>query len=323
MKFILAPLADFTDAPFRKLCFEGGADMAYTEMVSAPALLHAHIPTRKLVAKMPGEGPVVCQIFGSEESDIAAAAREIEKIAGRFAALNLNAGCPMSRIMQTGAGAALMEDPSHIHTLLKAMKENTSLPVTLKTRLGPHKDAPNIFETLDAAESAGAAAIAIHARSTGQKHGGPLNLELLAEVVRRAKIPVAGNGSIRTAEDAAAMAATGVSALMIGRSAMTDPWIFAKLKAALSGGEPPTAPTAREICSRHLELILEFRRLLAEELPPEYAPDEDAFAAYKMRTHMIRCFHGFDGAAAFRARAAAVSTVAEVRSVIAAIPDQA
>lgn len=321
MKFILAPLADFTDAPFRRLCFEGGADIAYTEMVSAPAIIHAHIPTRKLLAKMPGEGPVVCQIFGSEETDVAAAAREIEKIAGRFVALDLNAGCPMTRIMQTGAGAALIEDPSRVYALLKAMKENTSLPVTLKTRLGPHKDTPNIFETLSAAESAGAAAIAVHARSTGQKHGGPLNLELLSEVVKRAKIPVAGNGSIRTAEDAAAMAATGVAALMIGRSALKDPWIFAKLRAALSGAEPPAAHSVRESCARHLELILEFRRQLAEELPPEYAPDEDTFAAYKMRTHMIRCFHGFDGAAAFRARAASASTLAEVRSVIAEIPD--
>ena len=320
MKFVLAPLADFTDAAFRTLCSEGGADVVYTEMVSAAALVHAHVPTRRLTAVMPGEAPVVCQLFGSDEAEIAAAVRGIEKIRDRFAALDLNAGCPMPRIMQTGAGAALVSDPKKIHALLVAMKENTSLPVTLKTRLGPHKDTPTIFETLDAAESAGAVAIAIHARSAGQKHGGPVNLDLLAEAVARSRIPVAGNGSIRTAEDAKAMAATGVAALMIGRAALADPWIFAKLKAALAGEPPPPTPDLQSVCARHLELLLEFRRRLADEIPPEHLPCEDAFAAAKMRTHLLRYFHGFPDAASFRARAARVATLADARAMIAELP---
>ena len=317
MKLVLAPLADFTDAAFRLLCFAGGADAAYTEMVSAPALVHAHLPTLRLVATMPGEGPVACQLFGSTESDLAAAAREVEKIAGRFAAIDLNAGCPMPRIMNAGAGAALVSDPARIHAMLKAMKENCSLPVTLKTRLGPHKDQPTIFEIIDAAESAGVASIAVHARSAGQRHGGPVNLDLLAEAVRRAHVPVFGNGSVRTPADAAAMAATGVAGILIGRTALTDPWIFARIKAASAGGPPPDTPTWADVCRRHVELMLEFHRRLAEEIPPPYLPDADAFVAAKARTHLVRYFHGFAHAAAFRARAAQVSSVAEVLALVA------
>ena len=98
MKFFLAPLADFTDAPFRRMCFEGGADLVYTEMVSAAALAHGNSPTRHLMETMDGEGPVACQIFEATESDVAAAAREVEKVKKRFTELNLNAGCPMTRI---------------------------------------------------------------------------------------------------------------------------------------------------------------------------------------------------------------------------------
>ena len=134
MKFILAPLADFTDAPFRRMCFEGGADLCYSEMVSAAALAHGNSPTRHLMEVMPGEGPVACQIFGAREEDVEKAAREIDLIRDRFTELNLNVGCPMQRITRAGAGAKLIEDPEKVYRLLKVMAENTSLPITLKTR---------------------------------------------------------------------------------------------------------------------------------------------------------------------------------------------
>ena len=157
MKFVLAPLADFTDAPFRKMCTLGGADLTYTEMVSAAALAHGNSPTRHLMETMQGEGPVACQIFGAKVEDVASAAAEIEKIKNRFAALDLNAGCPMARITRSGAGAKLIESPQTVYKLLKAMSENTSLPITLKTRLGPRPDAVAVFELAAAAEEAGAA----------------------------------------------------------------------------------------------------------------------------------------------------------------------
>ena len=242
MKYVLAPLAGFTDAPFRRMCFEGGADLAYTEMVSAAGLAHGSSPTRHLLETMPGEGPVACQIFGANESDIAYATDFIEKTnhhcststsdfdAFKFTELDLNAGCPMTKVTREGAGAKLVEDPERIHRLLKAMVSNTSLPVTLKTRLGPHPRRTNILEILDAAETAGARGIIVHARYTSQMHGGPTHLDILADVVARAKIPVTGNGSVTDAKSAAAMAATGVSAIMIGRAALANPFIFSELK---------------------------------------------------------------------------------------------
>ena len=186
-RFVLAPLADFTDAPFRRLCAEGGASLVYTEMVSAAGLAHGSSPTRQMLETMPGEGPVACQIFGADERDVAAAAALVQgSCRSSFCELNLNAGCPMTKVTRTGAGAKLMEDPAGIGRLLRAMAENTDLPVTLKTRLGTRPGEAAIFEILDAAEEAGAGGIVVHARYTSQMHSGPLDLETLAEVVRRA-----------------------------------------------------------------------------------------------------------------------------------------
>ena len=294
MKFVLAPLAGFTDAPFRRLCAEGGADLVYTEMVSAAGLAHGSSPTRHLMETMPGEGPVACQIFGSRESDVAFAAREAAACRAddgspRFVEINLNAGCPMAKVTREGAGAKLAEDPERVYRLLKAMVENTDLPVTLKTRLGPHPRRRTVFELLDADE--------------------------LAEVVRRAKIPVTGNGSVVDAKSAAAMAATGVDAIMVGRASLAAPAIFAALK---SGGDVRRAACGErnDVVRRHLGYLLEFRRQLAERFPNDHIPSEDAFTSVKMHVHLFRYFNGRPGAAALRARLNSVRTLAEIRAAI-------
>lgn len=311
MKFVLAPLADFTDAPFRRMCCEGGADLVYTEMVSAAALSHGNSPTRHLMEVMEGEGPVACQIFGAEERDVAVAAKEIEEVKSRFVELNLNAGCPMSRITRSGAGAKLIEDPGKVFRLLKAMRENTSLPVTLKTRLGPHPEDERVFELVDAAERAGAKGVSVHARFTSQMHGGPLDLELLSEVVRRSALPITGNGSIRTLKDVATMAETGVKAVMIGRAALSDPGIFAVLK----GLENPWS--RYDAVRAHLKYILEFRELLVEKFPDDHIRSADAFASVKMHTHLFRYFNGIPGAAKLRAKLNTIRTLGEIESAIA------
>ena len=320
MKLVLAPLAGFTDAPFRRLCTEGGADLTYTEMVSAAALAHGNSPTRHLMETMAGEGPVGCQIFGADEEDVVRATREIERVKDRYCELNLNAGCPMTKVTKCGAGAKLVEDPEKVHRLLKAMVANTTLPVTLKTRLGPHPAKTAVFELLDAAERAGAAGFAVHARYTSQMHGGEVHLDTLAEVVRRARIPVIGNGSVTGPAQVRAMAACGVAGVMIGRAALSDPQVFRRLK----GEEVPPADRMAD-CRRHLGYLLEFRRRLAERYPADHVPGEDAFASVKMYTHLFRYFSGRPGAAALRARLNAVRTLAEIRSLIAAAesPDPA
>ena len=286
MKFVLAPLAGFTDAPFRRLCAEGGADLAYTEMVSAAGLAHGSSPTRHLMETMPGEGPVACQIFGSRESDVAFAAREATACRAddgspRFVELNLNAGCPMTKVTREGAGAKLAEDPERVYRLLKAMVENTDLPVTLKTRLGPHPRRRTVFELLDAAERAGAKGLILHARYTSQMHGGEVHLDELAEVVSRANIPV--------------------GAIMVGRAALAAPAIFAALKTG-SAVQRAACGEQNEVVRKHLGYLLEFRRQLAERFPRDHIPSEDAFASVKMHVHLFRYFNGRPGAAALRAR---------------------
>ena len=319
MKYVLAPLAGFTDAPFRRMCAEGGADLVYTEMVSAAGLAHGSSPTRQLLETMPGEGPVACQIFGATESDIAYATDFIEGLEPRtldgrretrFVEINLNAGCPMTKVTREGAGAKLIEDPEKIHRLLKAMVANTSLPVTLKTRLGPHPQKTRIFEILDAAEQAGAKGIVVHARYTSQMHGGPVHLDVLREVVERARIPVTGNGSVTDAKTAAAMAKAGVSAVMIGRAALSNPSIFNQLK-----GEDVRWETKDEF-RRHLGYLLQFRDQLAARYPGDRIPSPDAFASVKMHVHLFRYFNGRPGAAELRRRLNAVRTLGEIEDAV-------
>lgn len=311
MKFYLAPLADFTNAPFRKLCHEGGADLTYTEMVSAAGLAHGSSPTRHLLETMPGEGKVACQIFGAKETDIAEAARQIELMASRFTELNLNAGCPMVKVTREGAGAKLINDPAKIGRLLRVMSENTSLPITLKTRLGPHPQDRRIFEILDAAGDVGVKKLIIHARYTSQMHGGPIDLETLAEVVRRSSVPIIGNGSIVDLKSAAAMATTGVKAIMIGRAALANPSIFAALK-----GEGTAALDKMVICRRHLEYLLKFREQLVERFPNDHIPSADGFASVKMHTHLFRYFNGRPGAAELRRQLNSVRTIDEINAII-------
>ncbi len=328
MKYVLAPLAGFTDAPFRRLCFEGGADLTYTEMVSAAGLAHGSSPTRHLMETMPGEGPVGCQVFGANESDLAHAARAVEEVKERFVELNLNAGCPMAKVTHGGAGAKLAEDPARVYRLLKAMCENTSLPVTLKTRLGPNPQRTTVFELLDAAEQAGARGFILHARYTSQLHGGAVHLDTLAEVVRRAHVPVTGNGSVTDAKSAAAMAATGVSALLIGRAALANPAIFRALKEAANGREGLEGREGADVGASwadvrfrafqdHLAYLLAFREQLAARFPDDHIPSVDGFASVKMHTHLFRYFAGRPGAAALRARLNAVRTLAEIRQLLA------
>jgi nifR3 family TIM-barrel protein len=311
MKLLLAPLAGFTDAPFRQMCFEGGADLAYTEMVSAAGLAHASSPTRHLMEALPGEGPLACQIFGSKVSDIAYATKVVAET-GRFCEINLNAGCPMQKVTREGAGAKLIEEPRKIAELLRAMTENTDLPVTLKTRIGPHPKNTNIFDIVELAERAGAKGLIVHARYTSQMHGGSVHFDILKELVHRTSLPVVGNGSVTNLSQLSDMAATGVSAIMIGRAALARPSIFAEFKKTPC---TPVSPVA--LCRRHLAFILEFREQLLRRFPDDHIPSVDGFASVKMHTHLFRYFNGRPGAAALRARLNSIRTLNEIREIIA------
>ena len=309
MRYVLAPLAGFTNAAFRVMSTRGGADMTYTEMVSAAGLAHGSSPTRHLMELLPGEGAVACQLFGSNADELAFATREVSAL-GRFVEINLNAGCPVPRIVRDGAGAALVKRPELVHDLLSAMVAETSLPVTLKTRPGPRPDTVLMAELLDAAETAGAKGFTLHARFTSQTHGGDVHLDLLAEVVRRAKIPVTGNGGVKDIATAHAMAETGVSSIMVGRAALPAPWLFSVLK---GGGVDHSGP--HELFREHLAALLALHAQLTARFPHDRLPPLDAWAAGAARTQLFRYFTGMRGAGEMRRRLSTVRTLAEVEAL--------
>ena len=329
MKYLLAPMAGFTNAAFRRMCSRRGAALTFTEMVSAAGLAHGSLPTRTLMETLPGEGPVACQIFGSNPDELAFAAREASSLRGtgpgacdrpRFCAIDLNAGCPMPKIVKEGAGAALAGNPQLLHDCLAAMRRESSLPVTLKTRPGPRPDRVLMMELLDAAVSAGCSGIALHARFTSQMHSGGTHLDLLAELAGASPVPVAGNGGVYNRATASAMAETGVAAIMIGRAALANPWIFSDLES----GEPEEAVEAPErraalqdaAFREHLDSAMELQAQLAENHPGAHVPDPDSFASYVLHTHLVRYFNRRPGAAELRRRIAGIKTLAETAGLM-------
>lgn len=321
MDYVLAPLAGFTNAAFRRLCHTYGAAYTYTEMVSAAGLAHGSSPTRHLMETLPGEGPVVCQIFGAKPDELALAAREATAC-GRFAGLDLNAGCPMPKIRAEGAGAALLRDPAHVHACLVALRQNTTLPVTLKTRPGPKPDRILLAELLAAAQDAGCAGMTLHARFTSQMHGGPVHLDLLADLVRTARIPITGNGSVADAATAHAMAQTGVAAIMIGRAALSAPWLFADLRGGASCA-PPAADRQVRAFRAHLAALEELYVQLAARFPHDRLPSRDAYLLTIARTHLFRYFAGRPGAAEFRRQLNTARTYDAFRAHVAALVREA
>lgn len=241
----LAPMAGFTDAAMRRICHQCGAGLTYTEMVNAAGILRDSGKTWQLLETLPGEGQVVAHLYGSEPQILADAAARVAAT-GRFVAIDLNAGCPMRKITTNGSGAALMKDPDRIGRIVAAMVSATSLPITIKTRIGRHPDRVLGLDILRAVESAGGAAITFHGRFASQEHSGDVRLDLLAELKRASRIPVIGNGGIRTVADARQMfRETGVDAVMIARGALGNPWIFRDIADALTASPaipPPSAP---------------------------------------------------------------------------------
>lgn len=318
---ILAPMAGFTGAPMRAVCRAHGADLTYTEMASAPGLLHASDKTWRLLETLDGEGPVVAHLYGAEPAVLAEAAARVEAT-GRFVAIDLNAGCPVRKITATGAGAALAADPRRVHAILQAMRRAVTLPLTVKTRLGPAPGRVTVFDLLAAAEEAGADAFALHARFTSQGHGGEARLDLLAEVKRRARIPVIGNGGVVSPHAAQRMLReTGADAVMVARAAIGNPWLFGDIRDALASGSIlPPAETARGRPRRALDTI---RTVLEAHLEAEIGlarrngGDPDAAGVAVFRGHLFRYLHGLKGSSYLRGRLHTLGTLSEVRAAVA------
>jgi tRNA-dihydrouridine synthase B len=246
--FILAPLAGYTDLPFRQLCRECGAGLCYSEMISCHGLVYGQRNTTTMLASTEAERPVAMQLFGSEPEIMGEAAAILSELP--IDIIDINMGCPVKKVIKKGAGAALMKNMALAEQIISRVVAATKLPVTIKIRTGWNHSSIVAEDFARMAENAGVKAVAVHARTWTDGFSGDTDWQVVAAVKKAVTIPVIGNGDIRShGEGIARMAATGCDGVMIGRAALGNPWIFRP-----QPGEPSLHRRLTTL-GRHLELI--------------------------------------------------------------------
>ncbi len=252
----LAPMAGVTNPPFRSICREMGAGLAWSEMVCARALVRGHRGTIETAAFPTGQGPTVGQIFGRDPLEMAEAAHRLA--AGGAFAVDLNFGCPVKKILKSGAGVQLMREPGLAEAIVASCRRVLPVPLTVKIRLGWDEDEKNFVEFARRMEGAGAAAVILHPRTRVQGFTGRARWEMIASLKQALAVPVLASGDIRTPQDACeVLRFTACDGLLVGRGALGKPWVFAEMARAL--GHPAAVPDEagkREVVWRHLVLIL-------------------------------------------------------------------
>lgn len=290
-RLLLAPMAGVSDEAFRTLCREQGADLTYTEMVSAKGLSYANEKTRHLLHLSVGEDQVAVQLFGHEPDVMADQARWVEQEMGEtLAYLDINMGCPARKIVSKGDGSALMKTPDLAAAIVRAVSAAVEHPVTVKFRRGWSEGDETCVEFARRMEDAGAAAVAVHGRYALQLYRGRAEWDAIARVKAAVSIPVVGNGDVKCGADAVALVErTGCDAVMIARAAEGNPWVFAQCKAALAGELEPAKPSVEE----RIAMARRHARLLAER---------EGRNIVRMRKHAMWYMTGLPGAAAARAK---------------------
>ncbi|WP_346686550.1 tRNA dihydrouridine synthase DusB [Enteroscipio rubneri] len=303
-RILLAPMAGVSDEAFRALCREQGADLAFTEMVSAKGLSYANEKTRHLLRLAPGEDQVAVQLFGHEPDTMAEQAAWIEQEMGEsLAYLDVNMGCPARKIVSKGDGSALMKDPALAAAIVRAVRAAVSCPVSVKFRRGWAMGEETAPEFARRMENAGACAVAVHGRFAEQLYRGSADWGAIARVKEAVAVPVVGNGDVRSGADAVAMVErTGCDAVMIARGAEGNPWVFAQAKAALAGEPEPPAPNAGE----RVAMARRHARLLSER---------EGKNIVRMRKHAMWYLAGLPGASAARAKINACVSVEDFDAV--------
>ena len=315
-RFFLAPLAGVSDRPFRSLCREMGASFTYTEMVSAHGLVHGTLQTASYLDRDPAEEPFAVQIFAAEP-DVLARGAAVAVRAGA-GIVDVNMACPVRKVCGTGAGAALGRDPRRVEAAVRAIRAAVAVPVTVKIRAGWDEGEVNCVEVARAAESAGAAAVALHGRTRAQGYSGLARWDLVRGVKEAVTIPVLGSGDVWTAADALRMRAeTGCDAVLIARGACGNPWIFRELRAAERGLPPPPPPSRDEwveVILRHVSMQIAHR--LGQPRLAEPAREAEEAAVRELRTHLLWYTRGRRGGVAFRRDAGRLRTAADVAAAL-------
>lgn len=256
--FILAPMAGITNSPFRRLMRQYGASVVVSELVSANGIEYASQRTLELLKYTEDERPVGLQIFGEVEENLVKACQLIEKMGADF--VDLNMGCPVPKVVKKGAGSAMCRNPVQLYGVLKAMVDSVKIPVTIKIRTGWDSETKNALEVVRVAEDAGVAWVAIHGRTRAQGYSGNADWDFIGNIKAKTKLPIIGNGDVVTAEQAVSRYKNyGVDAVMIGRGALRNPYLFLQSRALLNGGESPVITS-----ESFLSLLKEQRRLLSE-----------------------------------------------------------
>lgn len=301
---ILAPMAGVTDLPFRLLCREQGAGLVVMEMISAKAITYHNYKTAELMKTVPEEAPVSLQLFGHEPEVMGEA---LDLIADQpFDILDINMGCPMPKIVNNQEGSALMKDPGLIERIVKACTEHTDRPVTVKMRIGFDREHINAVDCAKAAEAGGASMVAVHGRTRPQMYAGKADWSVIADVVKAVKIPVAGNGDVVDGPSAKRLLdETGCAAVMIGRAAEGNPWIFREVNHYLETGEEMEKPAHREV----IRMILRHCDLM-EEIKGE------RIGIQEMHHHAAWYLQGFPGASRLRQKINAVTSFEELRDLL-------
>lgn len=301
---ILAPMAGVTDQPFRRLCKEQGCGLLYTEMVSAKAILYKSKGTKELLAVAPEERPVAVQLFGSDPEIVSEMAHRIED--GPYDMIDINMGCPVSKVVNNREGSALMKNPGLVEQLLTALVKKVSKPVTVKIRKGFDEGSVNAVEIARIAESCGAAAVAVHGRTREQFYSGKADWSIIREVKKAVRIPVIGNGDIFTPQDAGRMLEeTGCDGLMIARGARGNPWLFKRTLHYLETGVLLPEPTIAEIAAmmlRHARLQVQWKG--------------EAMGMKEMRKHISWYTAGLPHSASIRRECNRLVSVSELEALL-------
>jgi tRNA-dihydrouridine synthase B len=292
--FWLAPMAGITDVCFRQLMDEMGAGVLVSELVSAKGLLYNSGKTHKMIEVHPKSKSLVgIQLFGESEEDIINAAHYVKEAGASFVDINL--GCPVKKVVKKGCGAALMRDPAYLETFLTKIKRKIELPLTVKMRTGWSHDELTIHECVRAANNSGCEWVAIHGRTRAQGYEGEADWDLITEVKQRAKLPIVGNGDIRTVDQAQKfLKNSGVDAVMIGRGALRNPWIFKEC----IGFNKNDFESPCEVLDRYLELLRD-----------KYDIRNTIIYLRKFASWLV---YGYPGAASFRSSMYQLLTVDEL-----------